>query len=339
MDKRFIYKRIVFKNKKEQTEFVQNLIYKSKKEFDDFAKLLSVSSRTLRDWRSGVTRLPFETVKGLSHQYKVRIPEIEKIVSFNEHLKIISSKGGRNNVLKNSTVGGNLEKRKIAWEKWWNSKGRFGSHPIINVRKSIYKIKKSKNLAEFIGIMLGDGGLSKYMVKITLNRNTDKKYIKFVSDLICQLFKIKPSIYTYLNDPIRKSVAVIQVSRVELVDYLKALGLIVGNKVKNQIEVPQWILNNKKYRIACLRGLIDTDGCFYKNIYSVNKKKYFYKKIAFTNRSIPLLQFVLDTLKDLNIKCVLTKGVDVRINSKTQVKRYLSIVGTNNPKHLEKFKI
>jgi hypothetical protein len=36
-----------------------------------------------------------------------------------------------------------------------------------------------------------------------------------------------------------------------------------GSKFKQRASVPNWIKSNKKYKINCLRGLIETDGSIY----------------------------------------------------------------------------
>ena len=58
-----------------------------------------------------------------------------------------------------------------------------------------------------------------------------------------------------------------------LIAYLLKRGLLKGNKVKNQVDIPGWVLKRIDYRKACVRGLIDTDGSFYKHEYAVRGKK------------------------------------------------------------------
>jgi intein/homing endonuclease len=48
-----------------------------------------------------------------------------------------------------------------------------------------------------------------------------------------------------------------------LVFTLEEIGLKAGNKSKNRTSIPNWILKDKQYSIACIRGLIDTDGSVY----------------------------------------------------------------------------
>ena len=124
----------------------------------------------------------------------------------------------------------------------------------------------------------------------------------------------------------------ISISGVNVVKYLIQKGLRIGNKVKLQVGVPQWINKEKKYVRACIRGLIDTDGCFTIHRYLVNKKKYSYPKIVFSNRSEPILDFVYKGLQRLKYNPKRTIEFDVWLHSQDEVKRYLKDIGTNNVK-------
>ena len=116
--------------------------------------------------------------------------------------------------------------------------------------------------------------------------------------MINELFGVIPKICKLNNAEAVK----IAVNRKQLVDFCQKIGLVKGNKVRQQIDIPQWIKNNKKFSIACIRGLIDTDGCFYTNSYYSHGKKYFYFKIAFTSASRPLINSVAGALMNFGIK-------------------------------------
>lgn len=141
--------------------------------------------------------------------------------------------------------------------------------PIPHEIKEPWQIKvslnKSENLVEMIGIMLGDGHLNKAdgRIEVALNGVDDWEYVEYVNEIMKDLFQ-KPSRLDWLRD--RKSAkgnekgVVLLISSVELVEKLESLGLIPGNKCKNQVGVPEWIKNYKKFIIRCLKGLVDTDG-------------------------------------------------------------------------------
>jgi len=149
--------------------------------------------------------------------------------------------------------------------------------------------------------------------------------------LIRKLFGINPSIYCRrTSNGIR-----LVISSTELCDYLRKLRL--DKKAKT---IPQWILKNQKYQLACLRGLMDTDGCVFTHHYQVNGKFYSYKKLVFKNHSRPLINSVYNLLKGVGLHHPrITKNYkEVRIESKEDVQKYFQLIGFHNPKNLKRFK-
>lgn len=128
----------------------------------------------------------------------------------------------------------------------------------------------------------------------------------------------------------------IVVSRVELVRYLHSLGLPIGNKVKQQFDIPEWIKRNQRFAVACVRGLVDTDGSVFMHNYISKGRQYHYKKLSFTSRSLPLQMSVAKILTDLGMRARVS-GYDVRLDSIADVQKYFSIIGSHNPKHLKRY--
>ena len=179
---------------------------------------------------------------------------------------------------------------------------------------------------------MGDGGISKYQIIITLHHIDDLEYSDFVAQLIKKLFKITPSI----NHSSKNSVNDITVSRKELVRYLHELGLPIGNKIKQQFDIPEWIKCDTKFALACLRGLVDTDGCIFTHRYRAKGTWYAYKKLSFTSASRPLRQSVHTLLQKFGFHPRMTDK-DVRLDRAEDMKRYFSSVGSHNPKHLRRY--
>ncbi|MDP2665234.1 MAG: LAGLIDADG family homing endonuclease, partial [bacterium] len=215
---------------------------------------------------------------------------------------------------------------------WWESIGKFEKNPIFET-KTIYKPRRGIELAEFVGIMMGDGGISKYQVAITLHHIDDLEYASFVVNLIKKLFRVTPSVYHSPKDSINDIV----VSRKELVQYLHKLGLPIGNKVKQQFDIPKWIKRNRKFSIACVRGLVDTDGSIFTHRYRVKGKWYAYKKLSFTSASEPLRESVHSLLQKFGFHSRKTND-DVRLDSIKDMEQYFSSIGSHNPKHLRRYK-
>jgi len=201
------------------------------------------------------------------------------------------------------------------------------------IRKEIKYPKQCVELAELVGIILGDGGLpGNHQLTIALNNKTDQEYSHYLQMLLKKLFALNFHIHYRKNN----NGADIVVSSSNLVDFLLKKGLFVGNKVKNQVGIPIWIHRNLLYQKACLRGLMDTDGSLYCHKYVAGGKEYKYFKLCFTNCSKPILNFVFKILKDLDYKVYLG-GNHVSIYSKDGVRRYFTEIGTHNQKHFKKF--
>lgn len=298
------------------------------------AEVCQTSARSLNGWRHEKNSMTFSALKQICQRRKIAIPEVCLKDPY-WYTNKGASAGGRAIVEKYGKVGGDEAYRKKKWLEWWEKEGKLKPLKITGPLP-FEKPAFSEKLAEFIGIMLGDGGISEHQMTVTLHRVTDREYSLFVRKLIKKLFGIKAGIYCdkqFLADSI-------VISRTNLVKYcIEKLGLKKGNKVRQQVDIPNWIKENDEYSVACLRGLIDTDGCVILHKYLSKGKMYCYKKISFTNRSKSLLLSVSTVLLGIGIRHRITKnGWDIRIEAREEVEKYFQTVGTSNPKHWKRYK-
>lgn len=298
----------------------------------ELASLLRVSSRTVTDWKREKFLVDLASAQRLSKESRVPMPRNIRLQDRYWYVKKGARKGGVIMYQKYGRVGGDPEIRKRKWHEWWQKIGKHEDHPIFRPL-SFRKPARSIQLAEFMGIMMGDGGMSKWQLVVTLHHRDDLAYSRFVRKLIEKLFGVRPSVY---HSP-RDSVNDIAVSRVGLTRRLHELGLPIGNKVKQQFDIPKWIIKDKKFRIACVRGLVDTDGSVIIHRYRSCGRWYVYPKIDFTSRSLTLLQSVSSILHGLHITHRENGSYSLRIESQEMVRRYFDVVGTSNPKHLKKY--
>lgn len=328
-------KRVFFPTGK-QAEF----LLQSKKSlgctWEELAKICQTSVRNLSGWRQEKNSLTLSALEGICKKRKIALPDSIRVRDAYWYTKKGAIIGGKAVMQKYGKVGGDETYRKKKWREWWEKEGKFKLSKITEPLP-FKKPKFSKELAEFVGIMLGDGGMSDHQFTVTLNTVTDKEYSQFVQRLIRSLFEV--SLGVCFN---KKFLAErIMVSRIAIVSYLvNTVGLKQGNKVKQQVDIPSWVKENKRYSIACLRGLIDTDGCIILHQYLSKGKRYCYKKIGFTSRSYPLLRSASAILLILGIKHrIMRNKWDIRIEAKEEVKKYFQVVGTHNPKHLKRYKM
>lgn len=323
--------RVVFPSGK-QKAFVLDMKEKLGIDIEALAKLLKVHPRTLRDWRREKFLMPLSALKTLCKLTNSSFPREVKIRKPFWYVDKGSKKGWVALIKKYGKIPGDPIYRKKKWYEWWEKKGKFNLSQKFRPLP-IHKPRCSKELAEFFGIMMGDGGLSQRQLSITLHHIDDLEYSKFVVRLVRNLFDVVPAVYHIPSSSVNRIV----VSRTSIVDHLHSLGLPIGDKMRAGLDIPGWIKINNKYLVACVRGLVDTDGCIFTHQYKVNGKWYAYKKLAFTTMSTPLRKTVFKVLQDLDMNPQISQQRDVRLNSVNDMRTYFKLVGSHNPKHLNKY--
>ena len=118
----------------------------------------------------------------------------------------------------------------------YNFAGNFGKTILTRLPKSLMK---NKELAEFIGIMLGDGYLCKNEINISLDKR-NIAYQDYVEKLCKNLFGLKFR-RRYAKET---NTAHIYFYSQFLANELKKHGLMFGDKITNNIGIPDWIKEN-----------------------------------------------------------------------------------------------
>lgn len=317
----------------QQRSFLLRVEEKSKLHPDKLAGLAGIVSRSYCDWKREKLHMTLAAALSFQKNFMVPLPESsrEMVRRWKKYKSEMGERGGLARFKKYGSPATPEGRRK----------GGAKALSILRARGVIPLIKKynlpggySEQLAEYVGILLGDGGITPSQACITLNSEADKDYVNYVVALEINLFGTPPKILLRKDS----KAIVIYLNGVQLANYLTTIGLKFGNKVKQQVGVPDWIKLSRAYRIACLRGLMDTDGGVFLHKYKVNGKTYAYKKICFTNRSLPLLYFVDDILKELGLTPKLITKVEnkkVWLYNKAEVEEYLGLVGTHNTRLLK----
>jgi len=188
---------------------------------------------------------------------------------------------------------------------------------------------KISGLAEFVGIMLGDGNLysqestGNYQIRIAFNSKNEYEYLIFVKNLANKLFS-KNFYIKYMKD---KNCFHLCLSNKVLFYKLKKL-------CSNKKKIPLWIFKNREYLKSCIRGLIDTDG----SIFRMSKRDYRLIRIEFKNMNEKLLNDARKSLLLLGFhpsKIICNK--EFFISRQEEIKRYVKEIGFNNPKNLKRF--
>jgi hypothetical protein len=200
------------------------------------------------------------------------------------------------------------------------------------------KSKITSELAEFIGILLGDGSLSiynsglrpYYRLKISFH-SEDLDYIAFVSELIQYLFDEKPIFKKRKNE----NTADLFVFKRNIINHLLDLGLKKSPKWNRAI-IPKLFLNRDLGRFV-LRGYFDTDG----SLVVANNNGTIYPRLEMKISPSPMQDQFIQLLKiygfNFGVYQIGKGKVRIQMNGKTELQKWIKLIGFNNIKHLNKY--
>ena len=189
-------------------------------------------------------------------------------------------------------------------------------------------------LAEFVGILLGDGCISVYekhhRLQITLHSEDDVKYADYVSKMIHGLFDVEPKIKYRKNE----NTLDVHVFKRDLIRFLiEEVGLKPSPKW-NTAEIPEWIV--KDFGKDVLRGYADTDG----SVVITNNNGIRYPRIEMKICPSPMQNQFIQILKDLDFRFgvyQIGKGqIRIQINGKNELKKWVDKVGFANQRKLDR---
>ena len=327
--------RLVFR-KGEQAKFLVGVMDSLNINSDELGSLIGISGRSFRYWISEKT---LGTRKGLLKLSQLSGIELPRIIEEREDWwsgRVNGRSAAQIRIMRCGPPGCEWGRRKgglVSQQKRRENPDYYRSLG-CNIPKLFHLPDKSEYLAEFFGTILGDGGITDYQLTITLNSIADRLYREYVTKRSVQLFGHKPSVYEVKD---AKAVRLVLGGR-KLIDFLQDNGLRIGDKVKHQVDVPEWIKENLAYSIRCVRGLVDTDGGVFEHKYKVNGKQYKFLKVNFTNMSGPLLRFVGDTLERIGLTPKYQSMNKVWLYGKGDIERYFCMVGSSNYRLISKLR-
>lgn len=201
-----------------------------------------------------------------------------------------------------------------------------------------------ERLAEFIGIMLGDGSIGIYdtkagnkikkhrVIKVTLD-SRNKNYIDYVYRLMGEILGVEPKIHYHKNE----NAVDIGVFRKERLDYiLNEIGLKISPKW-GRMEIPEKFMKEKNYPYL-LRGLFDTDG----SVTIFNNNGIIYPRIEIRICPSPAQnQFIriIEHLGFIHKVQNLERGkIRIRISGVKELKKWFEIIGSSNSLYIKRAK-
>ena len=199
-------------------------------------------------------------------------------------------------------------------------------------------------IAEFIGIMLGDGSIGKYntkagnrrklhrTIKVTLD-SKNKGYLDYVYNFFGKVLDVEPRI----SFKKKENAVDIRTHRKDKLDFvLNKIGLKISPKW-GRMKIPEGY-EKGKLCLLVLKGLFDTDGCL--SIF--NNNGTIYPRIEIRLCPSPVQEQVNKILNEFhfNFKIQnLERGkTRIRISGGNQLKKWFDLIGSSNPIHIKKSK-
>ena len=207
----------------------------------------------------------------------------------------------------------------------------------------------NKDLAELTGAILGDGCLSKYWSRsekryryeIAFTSNLDEK--QYYQDFIIPAFSNNFGMKGRLLQRKGEHATRYHMKSRKVFSYFQSLGLPIGKKPDN-LKIPEIMLANKEFALACVKGIWDTDGCIYqryKRQYSYHPKHYSHHLVLqLKMKAKPLLSQVKMILaaEGINSNAIRREksAAVLRITDQKSIHLFLSKVGFRNGHHLRR---
>lgn len=188
-------------------------------------------------------------------------------------------------------------------------------------------------LAELMGIMIGDGHISfvrrQYFISISGNLKDEKIFFESVIIPILSKLRYKKVVFKTFA---KYGKIEINFSDKYLFYFFKSLGYPEGRK-SHRIIIPDNFYNSKLSRFV-VAGIFATDGC----LTITDNNGTIYPRIEFKSKSIRLLKQIKSILDDFGMEGGLyTRFGRLQYNGKNQLDIFLRNIGFINPKHKEKY--
>jgi hypothetical protein len=208
---------------------------------------------------------------------------------------------------------------------------------VVSKSKIIENIGNNPSkFAEFIGILLGDGSLSRYVksnhyrLQITLD-SREEQYKNYVCGLICSLFDINP-IIKYRK---KENTVDILVFNRNIIRLLNEKFDLKYSPKWNRAVIPYYC-RDSSLELDVLRGYFDTDG----SVVLTNNNGIIYPRLEMKICPSPMQKQFIEILKRNSFRFGvydIGKGkVRIQLNGKEQLTKWIKLINFSNKRHLDK---
>lgn len=203
-------------------------------------------------------------------------------------------------------ISDTMRERKIDNFKKWREKAKAEG----KIKSEYPALQKNGDLAELLGVALGDGHICVYPrteeLRITINAE-DLDLIDRCAMLIERVFGKKAYIVLCSRCSHAKKIGLYEKH------ISSRLGMPTGARKHAEIKVPAWILKKREFIVRYLRGLYEAEGCF-----CIHEPTCTYK-LQFSNTNTSMLDNVFRLMKKLGFHPHLSPGRQVQLSRKEEV--------------------
>ncbi len=200
------------------------------------------------------------------------------------------------------------------------------------------KINFSEDLAEIIGIMMGDGclyldRLNKYQTIICFHKK-ERDYLDYVKILFENYFQYKFCITEIKSEFLLRNTSVFVGNK--LIDK----GLSPGNKTNNKIVIPKWIMEDKKFLLMFIKGFFDTDGsvyCKYGNYAQIQIKLGCQETLSSIRKALIKLGFNPTKIQKGNNTYSNFPYWKIDLSRQGEIEKFFKEIKPSNPKHKKRY--
>lgn len=195
-----------------------------------------------------------------------------------------------------------------------------------------------KNIAELVGIIIGDGFLDNcqkhYRIGIAGDPINDREYFGYIQSLIKRIWNKDTKVMKR-----GRGIYIIVNSKSAFTEITEKYGLPIGEGKCAKVVIPDLIIKEGNLVLHTIRGIVDTDG----SIFVANKPgSPNYPSIEITTCSIKLANQLRNLLRVrgfrvANIWCYKSRknnvlpSYKVPLNGRENVKKWLAEIGFSNP--------
>jgi len=206
-----------------------------------------------------------------------------------------------------------MRRKKIDNFKNWREKMKASG----KIKSDYPPLPKTADLAELIGVVLGDGHIWQYPRTEELSIFSNSNNLGFVerySNLVEKIFKKRPVRTIHSNK---------NCIRIRIYEkYIgKRLGVPISPRRDKNIKIPRWILDNNQYIVRYLRGLYEAEGS-----HCVHLPTSTYK-LFFSNRNESMLRNVFMLMQKLGFHPHASKSnYSIQLSKKEEVCKAMKLL-------------